>query len=325
MNEFELISRYFGRAPGKGLIGVGDDCAYVPQFSGTLAVSKDLLIEGRHFFSEVDPSRLGHKALAVNLSDLAAAGAEPIAAFLGLAMPRVDEGWLSGFSRGFQDLAERSNCPLLGGDTTRSSSDITISVTVLGRLNDSDTLPLRSAAKPGDHIWVSGSLGGAAYALMLLNTRREQGLSQADEQTLQACIDVLEVPEPQLRLGRLLCGHVHAMIDISDGLLGDLMHISQASNVSAVIHEDSLPAHPALSELTVAVRRRCLLAGGDDYQLCFTASPDVDGYITELSNNLQIPVSCIGYIDGQGSGISVLDSQGQEIADLPQGFDHFRK
>src|SRR5690606_18208601 len=207
-----------------GYLGVGDDCALLPVEPGLrLATSTDLLVEGRHFFSDVDPRALGHKALAVNLSDLAAMGAQPLGCLLSLSLPHVDEAWLSAFSDGFYQLADRAQCPLIGGDTTRSPSGVVINVTVLGQVRPEHAL-LRSRAQVGDDVWVTGTLGAADIALRLL-----QGRLLADEALLAATRPALEWPQPPWQFAQALAGVAHAALDISDGLLQDLGHILTAS------------------------------------------------------------------------------------------------
>ncbi|HEY9275374.1 thiamine-phosphate kinase, partial [Achromobacter sp.] len=265
-SEFDLIARYFTRAAPAGLLGVGDDCALFPVPPGEqVATSTDLLLEGRHFFPDVDPKSLGHKALAVNLSDLAAMGARPIGCVLGLALPRLDEAWLAAFAEGFHALAAAHGCPLIGGDTTRSAHDLAISVTVFGAVPAGLALR-RDGAKAGDDIWVSGELGAADVAYRLLD-----GQYPADPALLAATRDALEWPDPQVSLGLALRGIAHAAIDISDGLLQDLGHILAASRVGATLHYAQLPVASALAPLAQAPLRRAVLGGGDVYQLCFTA------------------------------------------------------
>src|SRR5690606_27395016 len=227
-SEFDLIARYFTRPAPAGMLGVGDDCALFPAPAGMhIATSTDLLIQGRHFFPDVDPAALGHKALAVNLSDLAAMGARPIGCVLGLALPQASESWLAGFAQGFHGLADRHGCPLMGGDTTRSPHDLAISVTVFGAVAPERALR-RDAARAGDDIWVSGALGAADVAYRLLD-----GQLPADPQRLAATRRALEWPEPRVALGQALGGLARAAIDISDGLLQDLAHVLEASGVGA--------------------------------------------------------------------------------------------
>lgn len=315
--EFDLIARYFSRPAPGGMLGVGDDCALLSTTPGWhLAVSTDMLVEGQHFFPDVDPRLLGHKSLAVNLSDLAAMGARPLACTLAIALPRIDHDWLRGFSDGFHALATESRCPLLGGDTTRSPTGVVISVTVLGEVRRHQALR-RDCARVGDDVWVSGMLGAADVALRLM-----QGRLPADPARLQAARPFLERPVPRLKLGRYLNGVAHAAIDISDGLLQDLGHILDASQCAAELWLDALPADPALDGLDEAVRRDAILAGGDVYELCFTAPPRRREQIQTLSRQLNLPIARVGVIQ-RGSGLRVLDSFGQVLPAGHQGFDHF--
>lgn len=316
-SEFDLIARYFDRPAPKGMLGVGDDCALLPLSSGCeLAVSTDMLIEGQHFFPDDDPRSLGHKALAVNLSDLAAMGAAPLACTLALALPRVDHGWLRGFSEGFHTLARDAHCPLVGGDTTRNPHGIVISVTVMGEVHPAHALR-RSGAREGDDIWLSGSLGAAYIAVLL-----RQGRLSPDPARLQACRGAMERPNPRLDLGRRLAGVAHAAIDVSDGLVQDLGHILAASHCGAQVWLDTLPAAPGLEGLDPVVWREALLGGGDVYELCFTALPLRRDQIQGLGRQLGIPLARIGTIV-PGSGVRVLDASGLEVLVTLRGFDHF--
>ncbi|UAN00654.1 thiamine-phosphate kinase [Achromobacter mucicolens] len=316
-SEFDLIARYFTRAAPDGLLGVGDDCALFPVPPGEqVATSTDLLLEGRHFFPDVDPKSLGHKALAVNLSDLAAMGARPIGCVLGLALPRLDEPWLAAFAEGFHALAAAHGCPLVGGDTTRSAHDLAISVTVFGSVPPGQALR-RDGARSGDDIWVSGELGAADVAYRLLD-----GQYPADAALLAATRGALEWPEPQVGLGTALRGIANAAIDLSDGLVQDLRHILAASRVGACLRFADLPMAPALAGLDTAPLQRALLGGGDVYQLCFTAPPSRRDAVLAAARKAGARVTRVGEILPQ-PGIAVLDPQGQPLADLPAGFDHF--
>ncbi|CAB3676490.1 Thiamine-monophosphate kinase [Achromobacter mucicolens] len=316
-SEFDLIARYFTRAAPAGLLGVGDDCALFPVPPGEqVATSTDLLLEGRHFFPDVDPKSLGHKALAVNLSDLAAMGARPIGCVLGLALPRLDEPWLAAFAEGFHALAAAHGCPLVGGDTTRSAHDLAISVTVFGAVPPGQALR-RDGARSGDDIWVSGELGAADVAYRLLD-----GQYPANAALLAATRGALEWPEPQVGLGTALRGIANAAIDLSDGLVQDLGHILAASRVGARLRFADLPMAPALASLEAALLQRALLGGGDVYQLCFTAPPSRRDAVLAAARTAGARVTRVGEILPQ-PGIAVLDAQGQPLADLPAGFDHF--
>ena len=332
-SEFDLISRYFKRPVPAGMLGGGDDCALFRTTPGLeLATSKDLLLEGRHFFSDVDPYTLGHKSLAVNLSDLAAMGAKPLACLLGLALPAVDEAWVARFAEGFYALADLHGCALIGGDTTRSESGIVISVTVFGEVDPLHAMR-RSGARIGDDIWVSGQLGAADVAYRLLAgsltdtsdaTHKTQGLFGLDGSLLEQTRTALETPTPRVFLGRRLSTHAHAAIDISDGLLQDLGHILQASGVGARIEEGLLPVHPALQYLSLIDRRRAVLAGGDVYELCLTASVDQRDNFERIGLEAGVPLTRIGQVI-PGQVLQVYDEAGQLLQSLPKGFDHFRE
>ncbi|MCP1633464.1 thiamine-phosphate kinase [Kerstersia gyiorum] len=314
--EFDLIRKYFTQPAPQGMLGVGDDCALFPVPAGqTCAVSTDLLVEGRHFFPDVDPVLLGHKALAVNLSDLAAMGAEPLACVLGLSLPAVDAVWLDGFSRGFLALAREYGCPLVGGDTTRGPQ-VCISVTVFGAVPAAQALR-RDAGRPGDDIWVSGTLGGADIALQLL-----QGKLPGEAWRLPGLRGALECPAPQLALGRRLRGIAHAAIDISDGLLQDLGHILAASACAARLDVRALPAHPGLAGMDEDILLDALLGGGDVYQLCFTAAPQQREQVAQAAAVAGVAVSRIGVLEAGPAGL-LLDNQGAPLHVRRAGFDHF--
>jgi len=315
--EFDLIAQYFARPVAAPVLGVGDDCALLPVPSGRrLAISTDLLVEGRHFFPDVNPAALGHKALAVNLSDLAAMGACPLACLLGISLPRFDAPWLAAFSRAFHALADRAACPLVGGDTVRSADTITISVTVLGHVPP-DTALRRDAAQVGDDIWVSGTLGQADVALRLL-----QGRLPMDTALLAQTRDALEWPQAQLTLGQALVGVAHACIDLSDGLVQDLGHVLRASGCGAVLQYTALPIATCLRDLPETVQREAVLAGGDGYGLCFTAASTDRTAVLACAAAIGVTVTRIGHITAEKS--LRLVAQGGAIIPVPQGgFDHF--
>jgi len=316
--EFDLIERYFKRPVPQGMLGGGDDCALFDVPPGRqIATSTDLLIEGRHFFSDVDPRTLGHKALAVNLSDLAAMGAKPIGCLLGLGLPNIDTSWVEKFAEGFYVLADEHACPLLGGDTTRSLQGITLSVTVFGSVDPLHTMR-RSGAQAGDEIWVSGYLGAADIACRML-----AGEIQRNAELLASIRHTLELPVPRVALGLRLAKYVHACIDVSDGLLQDLSHILTASGCGALILESHLPIHSALYDLPKPLLRQAALAGGDLYELCFTAPVSAHVSIQAISDELNIPLTPIGTITLE-PGLQVCDAAGVMVTELPAGFDHFR-
>lgn len=325
MDEFAIIRQYFTKSlasitESAAFVGIGDDCAVLELPQGDLVVCKDVLIEGRHFFSDVDPFLLGHKALAVNLSDLAAMGAKPVACLLGLGLPEANTQWLDAFSRGFKALAERFDCALVGGDTTRSEQGVFVSVTALGLANQPHTL--RSKASVGDDIWVSGELGAPKFALDLLAKQKLSPLSPEEVKSLEITQKRLEQPEPQVHLGLALKPFIRAMIDVSDGLLQDLSHILKASQVGAVLHYEKIPVHQALLKLCPEQRKQAVLAGGDEYQLCFTARPEYRLEIQQCAVNLTTKLCRIGQITAEND-LVLLDSAQQVIRNLPQGFNHF--
>ncbi len=316
LTEFGLIERFFHRPAGNAVLGVGDDAALLaPSPGAELVVSSDMLVAGRHFLPDTDPFLLGHKALAVNLSDLAAMGAVPRWATLALALPQVDEVWLEAFSRGFFALAERFGVSLVGGDTTRGP--LNLCVTILGEAPAGRALR-RSAARPGDMVWVSGDLGGAALGVAHLT-----GELRLDPADAALCLARLYRPEPRVMLGGLLACLAHAAIDVSDGLLADLGHILERSGVGAEIELDRLPAHPVLAGRRAdPVVRRCLLAGGDDYELCFTAPSQRSATILAAAREAGVPVAAIGAIT-ESPGLRLLDGEGAVMEVRERGFDHF--
>ncbi|MDB5858514.1 MAG: thiamine-monophosphate kinase [Ramlibacter sp.] len=318
MGEFDLIARYFTRPVRRSPLGVGDDCALLqPRPGMQLAVSTDLLLEGRHFLSTVDPRRLGHKALAVNLSDLAACGAQPLAFTLAIALPRIDEPWLADFSEGLLALADRHDCELVGGDTTRGP--LAINITVFGEVPAGQAL-LRSGAQAGDDVWVSGTLGDARLALEAF-----RGTFSLPQEVFEAARLRLEQPQARVALGLALRGIASAAIDLSDGLLGDLGHVLDRSGVGATLEAERvlplLAAAPAMKLATPAVLE-LVLAGGDDYELAFTAAAARRAEVEAAARQTGTPVTRIGHIDGT-RGLRVHDAQGQPLAQRFAGFDHF--
>lgn len=316
--EFDLIARHFAHPAPESFLGVGDDCALMPVQAGMqVATSTDLLLEGRHFLPGTDPYALGHKALAVNLSDLAAMGARPLGCLLGLGLPSLDDAWLSEFAKGFRELAQSANCPLLGGDTTRSLNGITLSVTVFGQVAPVHALR-RNAARPDDDIWLTGTLGAPDIALRLLT-----GALPMQADLLNATRAALERPDPPVAFAPLLAGIAHAALDISDGLLQDLGHILSASRCGAQLWYDALPVHPALSDLPENLLQEAVLGGGDVYQLCFTAAPESREAIANLAEGAGVQLSRIGRITPR-EALTVLDHQGRPLSPTVSGFDHFR-
>jgi thiamine-monophosphate kinase len=305
-SEFELIRRYFDR-PAKGaVLGVGDDAALLaPRAGAELAVSTDALIEGRHFRAGADARKLGHKALAVNLSDLAAMGATPRWATLALALPKADEAWLAAFAEGFYALAGRFGVDLVGGDTTRGP--LSIAVTILGEVPAGRALR-RSGAHPEEDVWVSGELGGAAY-----------GLKHPDATAAKR----LDEPEPRIALGEKLLGVASAAIDVSDGFAQDLGHILEASGVGAMVELEAIPFAPELRKIHDKKRRtQLVLSGGDDYELVFTAAKAQRERIAALSKDLGLALTRVGTIEKGNPHLSVVDRNRKPVA-IERGFDHF--
>lgn len=323
MGEFELIARHFERraaCPGDErsdvIVGIGDDCALLAGGADDWAVSTDTLIEGVHFLPEVDPVALGHKALAVNLSDLAACGADPRCFLLALALPRADEAWLTGFADGLFGLARQHGCALVGGDTTRAIGGVSITITAFGRVRSGAAL-LRSGARAGDELWVSGTLGDAALGLACLRGE----LTMAAE-LQRSMIDRLERPTPRIELGRRLRTLASSAIDVSDGLLGDLGHILQRSGVAGRLDWSRVPRSAALRLCGEADQRRLALAGGDDYELLFSVPPGRHAEVEATGAAAGVAVACIGAIE-QGSGLTVVDHDGRTMDIAARSFDHF--
>lgn len=320
LSEFDLIKRYFKRErTGRRdvALGIGDDCALLAPTPGRqIAISSDMLVEDRHFFAGADPFMLGHKALAVNLSDLAAMGARPVAFTLALSLPKADPDWLEGFSRGLFALADEHDCELIGGDTTKGP--LNICITVFGETAPGHALR-RAAAKPGDDIWISGTLGDARLALA--GYWKEVALDPA----LQAqAASRLHMPTPRVALGLALAATpvAHAALDISDGLVGDVGHILAASGVGATLDVDALPAGPALARQDLALRRRFTAAGGDDYELCFTAPRERRAEVVAAAALAATPVTRVGTIDA-APGLRLVDAHGAPLDLGLTGWDHF--
>lgn len=348
MGEFELIERFFKRNPppaqeqraqaatdskanqgadaGRVVLGIGDDCALLQPAPGQqLAISTDMLVEGRHFLPSVDPAALGHKALAVNLSDLAAMGARPLAFTLALALPPErarDEAWLAALAGGLFALADAHGCPLVGGDTT--AGPLNLCLTVFGEVPAGQALR-RDGARPGDELWVSGSLGDARLALGAL--RGEWALPPA---VLAAARQQLERPTPRVALGLVLRGIASSAIDVSDGLAGDLGHILKASGTGAVIDTEIASNMIAActhhtwpeSQFDSETRRRLALTGGDDYELAFTAPPARHQAVLAAAQAAQTPVTRIGRIEA-AAGLWLAGADGQRSPLAARAFDHF--
>jgi len=320
LGEFELIARYFSRPVRRAVLGVGDDCALLAPTPGQqLAVSSDLLVEGRHFLSTVAPDALGHKSLAVNLSDLAACGAAPMAFTLALAMPRVDESFLAGFSEGLYSLAAGHDIELVGGDTT--AGPLAVCITVFGEVEPGMALR-RDGARPGDELWIShppgGGIGDARLALEVF-----RGRLALPADAFMAVRRAMEWPQPRIALGLALRGVAHSAIDLSDGLAGDLGHILERSRVGARLDIAALPRSPVLAAQDASVQRLCLLQGGDDYELLFSAPADRGGAVALAAQAAGVAVSRVGRIEVE-PGLRIVEADGRVHPAAATGFDHFR-
>ncbi len=312
MNEFALIQQFFNQHPVQRpdvVRSIGDDCAIVTvPFDKQLAISTDTLVSGVHFFPDMPAIDLGYKALAVNLSDLAATGATPAWALLALTLPKANTTWLQAFSQGFFELAERYHVALIGGDTTRGP--LTITVHIHGFVSPRCALT-RSGAKPGDEIYVTGTLGDAGLGLQLLQT-------PAAHPQRDYFISRLYRPTPRVEAGQALCHLASAAIDISDGLAADLTHILERSQVGATLFATQLPL---TGEHTHENILRALTAG-DDYELCFTVPSEKKPLLLQAMKALNCPITCIGYIDDKHT-LTVLDEHQQIFPLTSKGFDHF--
>ncbi len=329
--EFDLIRRHFRRDQPlrQATLGIGDDCALLAPSAGQqLAISTDLLVAGRHFFADVDPATLGHKSLAVNLSDLAACGARPLACTLSLALPDIDDDWLQAFAAGLFALADAHGCELIGGDTTRGP--LTIGITVFGEVPPAQAL-LRSGARPGDGIYVSHGpdqgLGDARLALQLL--LQDPALvawpAAVRARLLQATRARLEHPQPRVALGLALRGLASACCDLSDGLSGDLRHILDASGCAALLQADGLlqAASPALRLQDTSLALSYALAGGDDYELLWTAAPEHHEQVLAAARSCGLLATRIGQIEA-GTGLRLQQADGSIVPVDSTAFDHFR-
>jgi thiamine-monophosphate kinase len=313
--EFDLIARHFTRPAKRAALGVGDDCALLLPIPGMqLAISSDMLVEGRHFLSTVAPERLGHKALAVNLSDLAACGAEPLVFSLALALPRGDDSFVAELAQGLFALADLHDIELVGGDTT--AGPLNLCITVIGQVPTGLAL-LRSGARPGDDLWVSGQLGDARLALEVF-----RGRASLPGDQFETVRRAMELPQPRVALGLALRGVATSAIDLSDGLVGDLGHVLQRSGVGARVVVDELPRSAVLAAQPPALQEECLLAGGDDYELLFTAPPACRQVVGDAGRRAGVVVTRCGAIE-TGSELRLLDGQGRPLPSRFRGYDHF--
>ena len=316
-SEFDLIARYFAKPTPQAVLGPGDDCALLAPSPGMeLAITTDMLVAGVHFLPDTDPQQLGWKTLAVNLSDLAAMGARPRWALLAGSLPEADEKWIAAFAEGLFACAKRYCVDLVGGDTTRGP--LNLCITALGEVPTGKALR-RDGAQAGDDLWVSGQTGLAALGLAQL-----QGKTQLPAALATRCISALQRPLPRIELGLALQGEglVNAAIDVSDGLLADLGHILERSGVAAEVFGTQLPYLPPGVDPVLA--RQCQLAGGDDYELAFSAAPAKRLALAELAARLDLPLWRFGrIIAGTAGTLSLLDENGQPLPIDRKGFDHF--
>ena len=317
MNEFEIIRRYFSPPADHTILAGGDDAALIAVTAGMeLAISADALVAGRHFFEDAEPYDVGYKAMAVNLSDMAAMGARPRWATLCLNLPAADARWLEQFSYGFLDLAREHRVDLIGGDTTRGP--LAVCVQIMGEVSPGKALR-RSGARPGDELWVSGHVGDAALALSCL-----RGDFELPAQEREQAMKRLNRPQPRVALGQGLTGLATSAIDVSDGLVADVGHIAEASHVRAVIEWEAVPLSPVAGRYRRhALIQRCALAGGDDYELVFAAPPAAGPDLDLVAGRADVDLTRIGRIEG-GTGVTVLDRAGKNLVLAEAGFDHFR-
>lgn len=315
-SEFDLIDRYFVRPTPQAVLGPGDDCALLAPSPGMeLAVTTDMLVAGTHFFADTDPFQLGWKSLAVNLSDLAAMGARPRWVLLAGSLPKADEAWIAAFTKGLFACAERYGADLVGGDTTRGP--LNLCLTAMGEVPPGAALR-RDGARVGDDLWVSGQIGFAALGLAQLQAR-----TQLAEALVLRCITALQRPLPRVELGLVLRERklAHSAIDISDGLLADLGHIAERSQLDAEVFLGQLPCLPVGADPKLA--RQCQLAGGDDYELIFSAAPEKRAEIAALAAELDLALWRIGQIVAGSGEVRLLDADGQTVPVSDKGFDHF--
>ena len=317
--EFDLINKYFARPTPSAILGPGDDCALVQPSPGKqLAVTTDMLVAGTHFLPDTDPKNLGWKALAVNLSDLAAMGAQPRWVTLAGALPAVDEPWIAAFAEGFFACAAEYGVDVIGGDTTKGP--LNVCITAMGEVEPGHALR-RDGAKVGDQIWVSGRPGLASLGLAYL-----QGKIKLPEPWPRLCVGALEKPRPRIALGRALNGIASAAIDVSDGLLADLGHIAERSGCAAAVKLVQLPHLPKGESYDADLRRialECQLTGGDDYELCFTAPGTQSLAIAHIAATLELPLWNIGEMVAGSGDVTVFDPDGKPVHFDRKGYEHF--
>ena len=311
-SEFEIIERYFKKKMKQTALGVGDDAAMIHVRNNyQLAISSDMLIENIHFLKNTNPSHLGWKSLAVNLSDIAAMGAIPKWATLSISLPKINHTWLKKFSKGFFKCADKFGIDLIGGDTTKGP--LSISITIMGESKKDEAL-LRSGAKINDDIWVTGQLGLASMGLANL-----QGQLKLPPRIKMKCLRALEIPTPKTFLGSYLSRYANSCIDISDGLIQDLKHILKASKVGASLLLNDIPCEKFIH---TSKQYQFVLNGGDDYELLFTAAKKNRPFIKKIAKKTNTPVTMIGNITKK-KALNILSEQGKSIKFNPKGFDHF--
>ncbi|MFC3873558.1 thiamine-phosphate kinase [Neisseria musculi] len=319
MKEFDFIRRYLHRSQADAdvLIGIGDDAAVIrPRAGYDLCFSSDMLLKDRHFFGDVAPADLAYKVLAVNISDMAAMGASPRWALLGAGLPQLQEDWLAEFCGSLFVLAQHFGITLIGGDTTKG--DLVFNVTIVGELPQGRALR-RDAAQAGDDVWVSGQLGLAAAAL-----HHHWHTFALPDAVFDCCERARLRPEPRVALGQALLPVAHAAQDVSDGLAQDLDHILQASGVGAEVFADNVPTLPQLHDvLDKTALYGCVLAGGDDYELVFTAPRSCRSAVAEAGRASATPVTRIGRITQDRGRLNILNANGMPVALASLGFNHF--
>lgn len=329
-SEFQIIKQFFTHQSASQWKsqGVGDDCALIDIGQNRIAVTSDMMAIGTHFLPNARPEDVGYKALAVNLSDLAAAGASPRAFFLSIALPERDDHWLERFSSAMMSLANETGCALLGGDTTRTAlvdgkrAPLTISITAIGELPQA-LGTTRQGAQVGDDIWVSGTVGDA-YSVLQHRWGHWQLMPDAYE-TLALRMDR---PSPRNALGIALLGRINACADISDGLLQDLRHILERSGVGATLDWEKVPLSVGVKSLPIRAQQQAALAGGDDYELVFTAPKAMAHEVLEAGIRTGVRLSRIGQIVEKtiSSQALVVRAHDHSLIDMSEfGFDHFRE
>lgn len=314
MDEFSVIKTYFQKKITNAKLGIGDDCALISS-QDNIAITTDTLVEGIHFFSNVDPYKLGYKCLAVNISDLAAMGAEPKYFTLALTMPRVDENFLLNFSRGLFDLASNFNMELIGGDTTRGNLKV-FTITAFGEIPNQKEIS-RSQAQINDDIYVTGNIGAASFGVDII----KNSLNNIELSSRIECFERLELPLPRVNIGLKLRNIANSMLDLSDGLISDLPHILELSNCGASIYVESLPINKCLKQLSLDQQLKYALAGGDDYELCFTAPTNQQDAIKKISKDCNVAITKIGKITHEKKLLFFYNGQPLDLK--LNGYNHF--